>query len=138
MELFIQIKDDQPYEHPIVGDNFRQAFPNVDTNNLPPEFARFKRIAAPTIGAYEVYDGATYDRDGEAFKDVHHVRLMTFEEITATQNAAKTSWAQHGFASWVFDEVSCSFNPPTPCPIDGQYNWDEATTSWVVWPEQPE
>ena len=41
MELFIQIRNGQPFEHPIFGDNFRQAFPDVDVDNLPPEFARF-------------------------------------------------------------------------------------------------
>lgn len=47
MELFIQIRDGQPFEHPILGDNLRQAFPDIDTNNLPPEFARFERIQCP-------------------------------------------------------------------------------------------
>ena len=46
MELFIQIRDGLPFGHPIYGDNFRQAFPDVDLENLPPEFARFERIVA--------------------------------------------------------------------------------------------
>jgi hypothetical protein len=37
------------------------------------------------------------------------------------------------FQSWVFNEESCSWDAPIPFPTDGQrYNWDEATTSWVV------
>jgi hypothetical protein len=47
MELYIRIIDGQPFEHPIMGDNFHQAFPHVDVNNLPPEFARFERIQCP-------------------------------------------------------------------------------------------
>jgi hypothetical protein len=47
MELFIRIVDGQPFEHPMLGDNFRQAFPNVDVDNLPPEFARFERVQRP-------------------------------------------------------------------------------------------
>lgn len=36
------------------------------------------------------------------------------------------------FASWVLDEVTCLWNPPTSMPIDGKrYIWDEPTTSWV-------
>ena len=58
MELYIQIVDGQPINHPIVEDNFKQAFPNIDTSNLPPEFARFVRIARPTIGDFEIYEGA--------------------------------------------------------------------------------
>ena len=37
------------------------------------------------------------------------------------------------FPSWVLNEDTCLWQPPVPMPIDGQlYNWDEATTSWVV------
>lgn len=132
MELFIRLKNGQPFEHPIFGDNFRQAFPDVDTNNLPEWVARFERVAPPAVGVYEVYEGVTYERDGVVFKDIHHVRAMTGEEKTAKQNEAKAQWSQHGFASWVFNEASCSFQAPVMYPTDGKpYRWDEATTSWV-------
>ena len=37
------------------------------------------------------------------------------------------------FPSWVLKEDVCLWDAPTPMPTDGQrYNWDEATTSWVV------
>jgi len=80
MELFIRVKNGQPFEHPIFGDNFRQAFPHIDTDNLPPEFARFTRIEMPVLGPHEIYEGVTYERDGDGFIDVHHVRPMTEEE----------------------------------------------------------
>jgi len=83
MELFIRLQDGQPFEHPIFGDNFRSAFPDVDTNNLPPEFARFTRVQPPVVGTYEVYEGVTYEPCPEGFTDVHHVRPMTDEERTA-------------------------------------------------------
>jgi len=36
------------------------------------------------------------------------------------------------FPSWVLDESSCLWNPPTPMPTDDKrYSWNEATTSWV-------
>jgi hypothetical protein len=50
MNLYIQIKDGQPFEHPIFEDNFIQAFPNVDINNLPLEFAKFRRIPIEECG----------------------------------------------------------------------------------------
>lgn len=80
MELFIRIKDGQPFEHPILWDNFCQAFPNIDVNNLPPEFARFERVEPPALGEFEVYVGVTYEKFGDIYKDVHHVRDMTPEE----------------------------------------------------------
>jgi hypothetical protein len=37
------------------------------------------------------------------------------------------------FPSWVFNEDTCRWDAPVPFPTDGQlYNWDEATTGWVV------
>lgn len=132
MELFIRIKDGKPFEHPIFGDNFRQAFPEIDTNNLPPEFARFERIEVPNIDVYEVYDGVTYEWIDGVVKDVHHVRLMTDEEKTNKQDAVKKQWAKNGYESWVFNSDTCSFDAPVPYPNDGQiYRWDEATTSWI-------
>jgi hypothetical protein len=136
--LYIRIKDGQPFEHPILGGNFRQAFPSVDTNNLPPEFARFERIEPPTPGVYEVYEGVTYEWIGGIVKDVHHIRQMTEQEKQATQDAVKAAWAEKGFASWMFDEETCSFKPPVPYPDDVKmYRWDEATTSWVEVITQP-
>ena len=36
------------------------------------------------------------------------------------------------FPSWVLNEDSCLWEPPTPYPDDGeQYTWDETTVSWV-------
>ena len=55
---------------------------------------------------------------------------MTEEEKTEKQNAIKAEWAENGFASWTFNEETCSFDPPTEKP-DGDYWWDEETTSWV-------
>ena len=132
MELYIRIKDGVPFEHPIIGDNFRQAFPNIDTNNLPPTFAKFTRVPEPALGVYEVCEGCTYEWDGDIVTDVHHVRNMTVEEKTAKQDATKARWLGNGYASWVFNEDTCSFDPPTPYPTDGNvYQWDEETTAWV-------
>lgn len=132
MELYIQIKDGQPFEHPILGDNFREAFPDVDTNNLPPEFASFTRIETPLAGAYEVYEGVEYQlQEDGSYKDVHIIRDMTAEEKTAKQDAVKADWEANGFASWTFNEGTCSFDPPAPYPDDGKaYIWNEDITSW--------
>jgi hypothetical protein len=94
LELYIQIRDGQPHEHPIFADNFREAFPDVDTENLPDTFAKFIRVGAPVPDTYEVYEGVTYQWADGVVKDVHSVRAMTDEEraakdaeIAATQAA---------------------------------------------------
>jgi hypothetical protein len=133
MELFIRVKDGQPFEHPIFGDNFRQAFPDVDTNNLPAEFARFVRVTAPAVGPYEKNQTVSYQLVNGAYTDVFACEQMTAEEIAAKQQATKDAWAaNNGFASWTFSEATCSFEAPTPRPTDGKfYIWDEPTTSWI-------
>ena len=132
MELFIQLRNGQPFEHPILGRNFREAFPDVDVNNLPPEFARFERLQPPTLGVYEVCTTA-YERVDNIYTDAHKVRRMSTEEKAAKQQATKDAWAQGpNFASWIFDEATCSFLSPIPYPKDNkQYRWDEPTTSWI-------
>ena len=132
MELFIRIKDGQPFEHPIFGDNFRQAFPNVDTNNLPTEFARFVRVQTPVLGPYEKNQTVSYQLVDNVYTDVFACEQLTVEEIATKQQAVKDAWALNGFASWLFNEATCSFEAPTPRPVDDkQYRWDEPTTSWI-------
>ena len=132
MELFIRIKDGQPFEHPIFGDNFRQAFPDVDVNNLPAEFARFVRVAAPVLGPYEKNQTVSYQLIDGFYTDVFSVEQMTAEEIAVKQQTVKDAWALNGFASWAFNETTCAFEAPTPRPTDGKiYRWDEPTTSWI-------
>jgi hypothetical protein len=132
MELFIQIRNGQPFQHPILGENFREAFPHIDTNNLPPEFARFERIEPPQYGVYEVLLGPLYQWVDGIVKDVWEVRPMTAQEVSNKQTSIKVSWAEHGFASWLFDETACAFVPPVPYPTDGKrYVWDEAQQNWV-------
>lgn len=133
MELFIQIRDGQPFQHPIFADNFRAAFPEVDTNNLPAEFARFERIPAPALGPYEKNQRVQYEIGADGVcRDVWYAEPMSQDEIIAKQEQVKAYWAEHGFASWVFDEQLCEFVPPTPRPDDGKnYMWDEVAKDWI-------
>lgn len=117
MELFIRIKDGQPFEHPILGDNFREAFPHIDVNNLPVEFARFVRVDAPALGPYEKNQTVSYKLVNGIYKDVFTCEQMTAQEISVKQQAIKDEWSDNnGFASWVFNETTCAFEAPTPMP----------------------
>ena len=90
MRLFIRIKDGVPFEHPIMEENFRAAFPLIDPDNLPPEFAYFKRDTPPPTSPlddpFEVYH-ADYVLNavaagGPVYEDKWRVREMTSEEKT--------------------------------------------------------
>ena len=40
--------------------------------------------------------------------------------------------APKNYPSWLLDNDTCQWNPPTPYPDDGKrYEWDEDTTSWI-------
>jgi hypothetical protein len=86
MRLFIQIRDGVPFEHPIIDDNFRQAFPEVDTSNLPSEFANFIRIDRPKLKTFEKNQRVEYVWDGDVVKDFWTAEQMTDEEVVAKKN----------------------------------------------------
>lgn len=85
MQLYIRIVNGQPFEHPILEDNFVAAFPNVDTSNLPSAFARFERVPCPQLATTFQVDEAHYEWFGNVVKDVWTVREMTAEEIVIKQ-----------------------------------------------------
>jgi hypothetical protein len=132
MRLFIRVVDGQPFEHPIFEDNMIQAFPGIDLDNLPAEFALFERVPQPPMGPYEKSRTCTYEWDGGVVKDVWHLETMNEEERLIKQGLVKSEWQKYGFPSWVFNAETCSFDPPVPYPSDGiSYNWDEGSNSWV-------
>tara|TARA_R110002126_G_scaffold161584_1_gene309465 strand:- start:47 stop:367 length:321 start_codon:yes stop_codon:yes gene_type:complete len=85
MELYIRLQNGEPFEHPILGDNFRQVFPDVDANNLPPEFARFVRVSPPKLGVYEKNQTVSYELVDGVYTDVFSCEQMTEEEKAVVQ-----------------------------------------------------
>lgn len=144
--LFIQIKDGEPFEHPILYDNFIAAFPEIDINNLPKDrFAKFIRVAHPTLGVYEVYVGLTYQWVDGVVKDVHEIRAMTDEEKAAKQKDVKDRWANisqpENWSTWTFDETTCAYVPPIPRPEPVENKivfWCGAENNWKEIPPRPD
>lgn len=136
MKLYIQIRDGQPYEHPIIEWNFKQAFPDIDVNNLPPEYCPFVRVEAPVLGPYEKNQTVSYGLvEGTAgtYTDIWTCEDMTAEEILAKQNAVKAAFAENNptWVSWTFDEDTCAMVPPVPYPDTSLlYDWNEDTQTW--------
>lgn len=95
LELYIQIRDGQPFEHPIFADNFKMAFPDINVNDLPADqFAKFIRVEAPVPDTYEVYEGVSYQWVDGVVKDVHTVRAMTDEERAVRDAEIATAQAE--------------------------------------------
>ena len=128
MKLFIQIKDGKSFEHPIFEDNFIQAFPDIDINNLPSNFAKFERIEQPRLEVYEKNQKLKYELcDDGICRDVWICEKMTEEEVLEKQEFVKNEWiSSKGPQSWTFNEETCRFDPPIPYPENMyEYYWDE-------------
>ncbi len=135
LTLIIRLQDGEPFEHPIHIDNFTQIFPEIDVNNLPPEFAKFERVRAPSLGVYEKINNVSYELGPDGiYRDTYTVVSMSGTEIQEKQNDVISYWNDDPYTpkSWIFDEDICSFVPPVPYPTeDGKnYYWDESSTSW--------
>jgi hypothetical protein len=155
MELYIQIRDGQPFEHPIMGENFRSAFPHIDVDNLPPEFARFERINKPKPQVFEVIENAGYAWVDGVVKDIWVSRPMTAEEesskrqdltvgvsnqlswykerannniSSATSEDVKQIWLNYlaQLDAWVLEDIT---NPLIPRPPVFDQNGNLFTTS---------
>jgi hypothetical protein len=78
--MFIKIVDNAFVDHPIIENNFCKVFPHIDINNLPPEFAEFKRTSFEVSDSNKIYEKTTYEWSGKYVVDVHHFRDKTEEE----------------------------------------------------------
>jgi hypothetical protein len=81
--------------------------------------------------SYNTRGGVHYDPEtGEPDGGV--ALRMNFAGIGYDYNAALDAFIpSKPYDSWVLNEETCLWEPPTPYPDDGEmYQWDESTTSW--------
>jgi hypothetical protein len=136
-EFFIQIKDGQPFEHPIARENMQQLFPQHDLDTTTPDnFAVFERKQPPLTGPYTRVTDQTYEWVNGIITDVFATRELTAEERFAQQESVKLNFEKNiGYKSWVFDDAQCTMKAPIPYPgnQDGtgpRYRWNETTLEW--------
>ena len=133
MDLYLQVVDSKPVDHPVTKGNLELLFPDHDFSiGGPSDYVTFRRAEEPIPGPYERVEGPTYGIVDGVWTDVWTVIPLSDEEKTAKIDAAKASWAEHGFASWTFDEAEFRFVPPVQPPDDTKpYHWDEAQQQWI-------
>ena len=129
----------------------REAFPHIDTENLPFEFAKFVRVPCPSVGVYEILDSETptYQQIEGVFKDVWIVRGMTDTEKSVKQEAVQDEFRSRrqaeNWSAWAFDAETCSMQPPIARPPfdiekeeSGIYTfWCGADNGWKDSPAYP-
>jgi hypothetical protein len=140
MNLYIQTQDGQPINHPALEDNLLQVFGAIPENWEP-----FIRVEKPIPTMYQVLEAEdpVYTKVNNVWTDVWLLRDMTDAEKIAKQQTAKDAWAalpnRDNFTSWVFDEATCAYQPPTPYPVDlsKSYFWQGTASAWVEAPAYP-
>jgi len=139
MNLYIQIENGLPINHPAYDDNLIEAFGSIPSNWEP-----FVRVERPIPKIYEVLEDGdpTYQKINGVWTDVWPIRNMTQAEIDAKQQLVQNGWKNQRDASnydaWTFDAEICKYVPPISKPDDGKdYFWQGTTNSWVVMPEYP-
>jgi len=131
MNLYIQVQDGQPINHPAFEDNLLQAFGAIPENWEP-----FVRVECPMPTTYQILEmqEPIYQKVNNVWTDIWPLRDMTDAEKTAKQQEMKNAWAtlpnRENFSAWTFDEETCQYLPPTPRPTEGDYRWDGETNSW--------
>lgn len=136
MKCFIRLVNGNPVEHPIPEESFRAAFPEINVDNLPAEFAEFIRVSPPAIDRFEKLESHTYERVGNSFTDVYRVRPMTDEEKQAFISELK---ANRPGQRWRWDERSLQWVPTISAmpKTGGPWKRDMTTGEFVLAPEPP-
>ena len=77
MNLYIQVENNQPINHPAFEDNLIQVFGSIPSNWEP-----FIRVQQPVLEEYEVLvsNEPKYEKIDNIWMDVWYVRDMTSEE----------------------------------------------------------
>ena len=146
MNLYIETKDGQPVNHPAFEDNLMQAF-----GQIPDHWEPFVRVERPTPGVYEVLesDMPTYEKVNGTWTDIWALRPMTDAEKTAKQQEVKDAFnareQAENWAAWVFDEATCTMQPPIPRPAPDETKlsqgimtfWCGAESNWKDSPARP-
>jgi len=140
MNLYIEIENDTPKNHPAFEENILEAFGEIPSNWQP-----FVRVECPKPSVYQILDSntPTYEKVDGVWKDVWALRNMSQEEIAAKQQSVKDIWKNSvrysNFVDWIFDVDNCCYVAPIPYPTDGKnYVWLGTTSSWYEIPQYPD
>ena len=130
MNLYIETENGATKNHPAFEDNLIQAF-----GSIPEQWEPFIRVAAPPVGTFEVYEGASYALVDGVWTDVHNVRPMTDEEKAARIAEATANLPG---ANWTLDTETLRPVRPLMPTTGGPWKFDMVTAKdWVIATEPP-
>jgi len=127
MNLYIEIENNKPINHPYNESNLLMVYPGIDLDNSP-NFCKFIRVASPIPKWDEVVEGPEYKIIDGICYDVWTVNKISDESKQQMLNDLAT---QKPYISWTVDSDNYCFVPPTPYPESGNWEWEEDTLSWI-------
>lgn len=83
MDLYIEIRDGQPVNHPYAGENLREC--GIDTDHLPAGYAPFVRVACTLVPAEGQTAVCRYVWDGQVVRDDWQLDGPV-EQLTSLEN----------------------------------------------------
>lgn len=146
MNLYIQIENNQPINHPAFENNLIQVF-----GTIPEGWEPFTRVDRSTIGIYQVLESEepVYAKVNGTWSDVWSVRDMTAEEKATMQQNVRDMFNSVEYAenwsAWTLDEATCTMVPPIPRPAINKTKlglgiftiWCGADNNWKETPRKP-
>jgi hypothetical protein len=146
MNLYIQIKNGQPINHPVFEDNLIEVFGCV-----PEDWEKFVRAEHPQLEEHEIFDDphVIYEKINGVWTDIFQIKEISEEEKQLKEkekrlkeiNEYKARWnllpQRDNFSAWVFNEEIMQYEPPIPRPTDRPVVWHGASNSWVDRPDEP-
>jgi hypothetical protein len=157
MKFFIQMNNGVPHEHPIFEQNFLEAFPDIDPENLPENFAKFERKEVPADliptpyqrlvvdyvygddgivrDVWRAEDVSPEERDeifssklNEVLGNIEFAKQMAQQELDAAENdESKEVWVRH------IQDLNAIVVGDDPFSfVMPQYPFQDAAGNWVT------
>ena len=81
----------------------------------------------------DTYRRTSYNTQGGVHSKGNTPFRKNYAGIGYTYDTVRNAFiAPKPYPSWVLDEATCLWGAPVPYPVTGQWQWDEATLSWVA------
>jgi hypothetical protein len=114
-------------------------FAEVDENNIvlrvlvvdDSQESNGQEFLATTLGLGGTWIKTSYNTNAGVHSNGGTPLRKNYAGIGYTYDSVRDAFiAPKPYPSWVLNEESCVYEAPVAYPTDGQYTWNEETTSW--------
>lgn len=135
MNFLIKIENGKPVNDPILEENLRFFYPDLDVNNPPEGYAKFVRKPYPELKPFQTIESTEYVIDIKltveskttVWTDKYNIGTLSELEIISIANAEIQD---------ANERMRKQFNAPYPAPKDGNlYVWASKSNKWVIMPD---